>query len=239
MWGQELGMETYEQQGENFEFGELSGEMSGETIGEMPLNEAYEMELASELLSVSSEAELEQFLGGLIKKVGGFMKGPVGKALGGALKGIAKKALPMVGGALGSFVAPGVGTAIGSQLGSAAGKLFGLELEGLSSEDREFEVARRVVRLTSSAAQKAAQAPPHIPPHVVAKKAVLMAARKHAPGLVTACPVCAAGAAAPPAQSLADTWTGLQPAAPAASWGGSSLSGRWIRRGGKIILFGV
>jgi len=41
---------------------------------------------ASELLEISSEEELEQFLGGLIKKVGGFVRGPVGQALGGVLK---------------------------------------------------------------------------------------------------------------------------------------------------------
>jgi hypothetical protein len=30
--------------------------------------------------------------------------------------------------------------------GSAGGRMFGLELEGLSPEDQEFEVARRVVK---------------------------------------------------------------------------------------------
>lgn len=202
MWEQEMGMEMNEYQGENFELageyqgelagefpGELAGEFatefSGEFQGESPLNEMQEMELAAELLSVTNEAELNQFLGGLIKKAAGFIKSPVGKALGGILKGVAKKALPIVGGAIGSFVAPGVGTAIGSSLGSAAGKLFGLELEGLSNEDREFEVARRVVRLGAVAARHAATAPRHIPPHHVARRAMTVAARRHAPGLLT------------------------------------------------------
>ena len=70
-----------------------------------------EMEAAAELLEVTSEEELEQFLGSLIKKaastVGKVVRSPVGQALGGALKGIARRALPMVGGAVGSFVAPG------------------------------------------------------------------------------------------------------------------------------------
>src|SRR4051794_23975570 len=109
---------------ETGEFGEMSGEsnetegflggllssvlggLSGEAEG--PLGETQELEAAAELLEIQSEAELEQFLGNLFKKVasgvGGFIKSGTGKALGGILKNVAKKALPVVGGALGSFV---------------------------------------------------------------------------------------------------------------------------------------
>lgn len=96
MWTGEQS-EFGEYQGETFA-GEMAGSSTGEMSGESPLNEAMEMELASELLGVTSEAELEQFLGGLFKKVGGFFKSGIGKSLGGILKGIAKKALPIVGG---------------------------------------------------------------------------------------------------------------------------------------------
>jgi len=272
MWGQELGMEMNEYQGENFELagefqgelagefpgelaGEFTGEFSGEFQGESPLNEMQEMELAAELLSVTNEEELNQFLGGLIKKAAGFIKSPVGKALGGVLKGIAKKALPIVGGAIGSFVAPGVGTAIGSSLGSAAGRLFGLELEGLSNEDREFEVARRIVRLGAVAARHAATAPRHIPPHHVARRAMTVAARRHAPGLLTSP---ATGyrsmptAAYPNAYKMTppqnqDTYGVSQPVTYQDPYGGMSpgenleavQSGRWIRRGRHIIILGV
>jgi len=182
----ETGFELGQEYEAGFEMGqEFFGEMSGEFEGEMPLNEAQEMELAAELLSATNEAELEQFLGGIIKGAKKLFKSPVGRALGGILKGVAKKALPMVGGALGSMVAPGIGTAIGSSLGSAAGNLFGLELEGLSNEDREFEVARRVVRLASAATRHAATAPPHIHPMTVARRSVAMAAQRHAPGLLS------------------------------------------------------
>jgi len=184
MWNTEYEAEMNEYEGENFEFGqELFGEMGGEFEGEATLNEAMEMELASELLSVTNEAELEQFLGSLVKKAAGFIKSPVGRALGGVLKGVAKKALPIVGGALGSFVAPGIGTSIGSSLGAAASNLFEMEMEGLSNEDREFEVARRVVRLGATAARHAAKAPANIHPVQVARKSVLASARRHAPGL--------------------------------------------------------
>lgn len=193
--------ETGEWETGEWEMGELLGEsyetdrfLGGLLGGEMesPLGEIAEAELAAELLEITSEAELEQFLGKLIKgvgkKVGGFIKSPVGRALGGALKGIAKKALPVVGGALGSMVAPGIGTALGSKLGSFASGLFELELEGLNEQEAEFEVARRFVRLAGSAAKNAALAPPGAPPRAVAKAAVVTAARRHAPGLVRGTP---------------------------------------------------
>lgn len=217
------------------EFQGESFETAFEGYGEMPLNEMQEMELATELLGVTNENELDQFLGGLIKKVGGFVKGPIGQALGGVLKGVAKKALPIVGGALGSMVAPGVGTAIGSSLGSMAGKMFGLELEALSSEDREFEVARRYVRLAATAARKAASAPPTLSPQIVARKALAYAAGKHAPGLysqIVSAPQC------PAPQQRNNYWSGI---AGEPSWGAASspASGRWVRSGNKIVILGV
>ncbi len=49
---------------------------------------------------------------------------------------------------------------ISRKLASAAGRMFGLELEGLSVEDREFEVARRLVRFALTATKNALSAPP-------------------------------------------------------------------------------
>jgi hypothetical protein len=186
----------YGEQGEYGEYGEYGEQESEQFLGSIlgsalggevasPLSEAQEVELASELLEISSEEELEQFLGGLIKKVGGFVKGPVGRALGGVLKSVAKKALPIVGGALGSFVAPGVGTAIGSKLGSLASGLFEVELEALPAEQAEFEVARRLVGLTAASARLASAARPTrgMTPHTLARAAVAQAARRYAPGV--------------------------------------------------------
>ncbi len=151
-----------------------------------PLSEAQELELASELLGVGSDQELEQFLGnifrGVANAVGGAIKSPIGQALGGVLKNVAKAALPAVGGAIGTAIAPGFGTTIGSQLGSMAGNLFELEGEAASPEQAEFEAARQVVRLSAAAAQKAATAPPNLPPRQVASAAVAQAARQILPG---------------------------------------------------------
>jgi uncharacterized protein (DUF697 family) len=185
-------------------------------------DEEEELELAAELLSVTGDEELEQFLGKLIKKAGRkvrkFVKSSTGRALGKILKGAAKKALPIVGGALGTAIGGPAGGAIGGKLAAGAGRLFGLELEGLSPEDQEFEVAKRVVRLAGSAAKKAALAPTNMPPKAVAKAAAVAAAKKHAPGLLRPVPPSAASMLGGP---------------------GTRRSGRWIRRGSKIILMGV
>lgn len=166
------------------ELQELNGEYSS------PLGEQQEAELAAQLLEIRDEAELEQFLGGLIKNVvkgvGGFIDSPTGKALGGILKNVAKKALPVVGGAIGSFVAPGIGTAIGTRLGSMATKLFEAELgelDELSQDEAEWEVARRYVRFSAAATRNAALSPRHGQPQRTARAAVYGAARRHAHGV--------------------------------------------------------
>jgi hypothetical protein len=170
-----------------FELGEseFENEFETEVSGEM-----QEMELAAELLAVSNEQEMEQFLGGLVKSIGraatNFAKSSAGKALGGILRSAAKSALPIVGSALGNFVVPGAGGLIGGKLASMAGSALGLELEGLSNEDREFEVARRLVRIGRHATNHLVSMPPHVPPARAARIAFLRAARQVAPGLLPA-----------------------------------------------------
>jgi hypothetical protein len=216
-------------------YGESESEYYGESesYGESPFSEAEEMELAAELLSVGSEAELDQFFGKLFRRVGRtigkVVKSPIGRALGGIVKGVAKRALPIVGGALGNLVLPGVGGVIGSKLAGGAGSLFGLELEGLSQEDQEYEIARQVVRFAGAAAGNAAQAAPTASPQQAAQTAAAAAARQYAPGLLRA------NAAAQPASAM--------PRAPQTQTGGCRhrhpQAGRWMRRGRSIILLGV
>jgi uncharacterized protein (DUF697 family) len=274
---QEIGEQEYEAQ-QGF-LGGLLGSVLGGEVGqaEGPLTEMQEMEAATELLEVTNEAELEQFLGGLFKKVasgvGSFMKSGTGRALGGILKNVAKKALPMVGGALGSMVAPGVGTALGSKLGSMASKMFEVELEAMNEQEAEFEVARRYVRLAASSARNAALAPPTAPPQAVARAAVVAAARNHAPGLVRGTPYQAPGGGRPTGRQRDgypggrrrrprrpgygyggggdaygfepdDYGDGGEPGAdngygPSSRAGSRPHSGRWIRRGHKIVLIGA
>jgi hypothetical protein len=270
---------------EQFLGGILGSIMGGEVAS--PLSEANEVQLASELLEISSEEELEQFLGGLFKKVargvGGFIKSPVGRALGGVLKNVAKKALPVVGGALGSFVAPGIGTALGSKLGSMASGLFEVELEAMPQEQAEFEVARRFVNVAAGAARNAALARPRpgTGPQTVARAAVAKAARVYAPGVYRNMvqnlrrtgprpgvpayyrrpggyprprgyrrPIPMGPGIAPMGPGGAPIGPAVGPPAPSmdvgngygyagAPYGTPGLSGRWIRRGRKIVLLGV
>src|SRR4030095_16897246 len=88
------------------------------------LGEADELELAPGLLGVSTEEELEQFLGSLFKKVSGAVGKIARGPIGGLLKGVAKKIMPLAGGALGSLIPiPGVGTALGTGAGHAAANI--------------------------------------------------------------------------------------------------------------------
>lgn len=197
----------FEGEGE-FEFeGEGEFEFEGELEGE-----AYEMEMATQLLGVSNEQELEQFLGKMFKNVAknvsNFAKSSTGKALLGGLKTIAKKALPIAGKALGNFVLPGVGGMIGGKLASFASNLFELELEGMSNEDREFEVARRYVRFATDATRQAAAASATgAPPAAVVASSLKQAAYNHAPGLLRKrTPGGSANAGLPPSGASSGTW---------------------------------
>src|SRR6202021_4040956 len=98
----ELASEQYENAGQ---LGNIMNEVFGETSNEsfeggyqeyqeLPLPEVMEDELASELLEIRSDQELDHFLGDLFKKVargtGGAFQRPVGRAWGGVLKELPK-----------------------------------------------------------------------------------------------------------------------------------------------------
>jgi hypothetical protein len=193
-------------------------ELTQEIGMESPFDEVEEMELASQLLEVTDEAELDQFLGSLIKKAWRGVR-KIGRnvlrPLGGVLKAVAKKALPYLAGAAGTFFGGPVGGALGASLGSALSKAMEMEFEGLSPEDQEFEMARRFVRLAGATAKQAALAEPGVDPQVAVRNALIAAAHQHLPGLSN----------------------GRMPSA--GSMAGKRRSGRWLRRGRTIILFGV
>jgi hypothetical protein len=217
-------------QHEEFEFQEFeSGMMQGE------LNEQEEIQFAHELLAVNNEQELEQFLGDFIKRavstVGQIAKSPIGQAIGGVLKSVARRALPMAGAALGGYVGGPLGAKIGTGLANAAGKAIGLELEFGENEELEFTGARQFVRLASDTArQAAAAAAAGADPRAAAQTAAIAAARKFAPGLVGA----TSGLGAASGMGLT---TGRALGAQVA--GQRGMSGRWVRRGRHIVLFGV
>lgn len=187
------------------DFGEFEAGLFGE---------AGEMELAAGLLEISNEAQLDRFIGGLISRAahaaGGVVRSPVARALGGILKDAARTALPQAGKALGTMIAGPAGGALGGRLAATAGPLFGLELEGLSPEDQEFEVARRFVRFAGEAAKQAAAASASLPASTAAEAAAIQAARRYAPGL--------------PGPAVSRTNPG------------PGRTGRWVRAGPNIIV---
>jgi hypothetical protein len=217
-WGVEGAEFEFGADGEGSEFEydpEWEREAESDLAGDTVFGEVEEMELAAALLEVRTEEELDRFLGKMFRGIGrGIRKiaRPIGRALGGALKGIARVALPAVGTIFGG--------PLGGKLGLAASRLFELELEGMDPQDQEFEVARRFVRLAGGAARQAAQSPAGRSPQDVARRALLQAARQHAPGLLRS-----AG--------------GHGPSAGQHHGGGGGRSGVWVRRGRQIVLLGA
>jgi len=239
--------------------------------------EPDELGLAAELLSVTNEEELENFIGSLIKGASKLVRSPAGKALGGILKTVAKKALPIVG----NMVAPGVGGLVGHAIASSlktkkrddhgvhsraddepdrgdradrgdrhrdgplqrlrerarrralakrrwgeerdpgepssagASEIFGMELEGLSAEEAEFEVARHYVRFALEATRQLQALSQSGDGREAALSAARTAAEAYAPGLL---------------EALSDE---VEPDGPRFD------HGRWMRRGNTIVLLGV
>lgn len=242
----EMEQETFEGLFNEFTF-------EGELDMESPFSEAEEMELASELLEVRTDAELDQFLGKLIKSAGkavtGFVKSPIGKKIGGFLKGAAKVALPIAGKVAGGFFGGPVGGMIGGKLGSMASNLFEINMEGMNQEDMEFEMARKFVQFGGAAAQKGASFSPRVPAEKAARTATAAAARQYAPGLLRNKKPGMGGTGRCRSCSCSKPGTTSQHSAPSAvrpqhgradqglSVSPVGVSGRWARQGSGIHLF--
>ncbi|WP_146904082.1 hypothetical protein [Adhaeribacter aerolatus] len=255
--GYEFGQETGYEFGQEFiqELGqEFSPELENEYTGELAGN--LEMELTNELLTVTNEQELNQFVGNLLAKAAsGFVQSPTGQSVGRFLVNFGKNTLPQVaanlggqaGGALGAragkaftnrFGGGIVGQALsgglkqggaylgkqgGAWLGNKAGnwvaskaqRVFNLEFEGLSPEDREYEIARSYVQFASEIARRASAAArnnPRVRLSNLSRQIIPQAAQLYAPGLI----------------SGGDG---------AASIVGLRRRGTWERRGKSIILY--
>lgn len=218
---------------------------------ESVFGEDRESALVAELLEITTEEELDEFLGklarGVFRGASKFVKSPIGKMIGGLVKNVAKTALPMVGGALGSMVLPGVGTALGSKLGSMAGNLLEEEEVAMLGEiPAEEEAARRFIRFAGASYRNAARTPRSVPPRVAARAATVSAARIYAPALLRA--------GRRPSQwrgrrrgymprgdyTTDDTGWVEQPGDPySAPPMVGAASGRWVRQGNRVTLIGL
>ena len=215
---------------EQQEFQELLGEILGEGGGgSAELHESEQTELALELLEISSEQELDRFLGDLVSRAAGAIRDFAGSGTGRALTDIAKtavgQALPVVGQAVGTWIDPRFGE-YGARAGRAAGSLLGLELEGLSQEDRELTTARALIRWIIDAVRRASSSSGQAPPTQAARSAAVGAAQRTVPGLVQVI------------GRLPDP-EAPQSIGPGDGSRGGEQSGRWVRRGDTVVLYGL
>ncbi len=249
-FGQDFGQEIDQEIDQGFE--------EAETVTGA-LGEDAEVELASQFLEIGSEHELEQFLGDLLTTAtaaaGSFARSREGRQIGGILKRAAGRVLPVLGRAAGRVAGGAIagltggsatryrraGARMGGALGDLARRGFGLELEGLSAEDQEFEVARNFVRFGHAAIRDSVRRSGTAPAGQVAQRAAVAAARRFAPGLVTERVL-----SGPPlprwSSTVAANHQTSRPARPGSCPACGSpdrpTSGRWEMRGNTIVLSG-
>jgi peptidoglycan hydrolase-like protein with peptidoglycan-binding domain len=186
--------------------------------------ELQEFGQAAELLSVTNEQELEQFIGDLIsdfaKTARGYAGSPAAQTMAGILKSTARQVLPVL-----SRVLQGDGSVLD---GTGTGRpffggdnVFAQELGEMGEGEGEFETAKRYVKFARHAVKRATEADPSLPPAEQAKTAVVEAAKQYAPGLTEA------------AQAIV---TGGEPAVQPQPH--HRRSGEWVRKGKNIVLQG-
>ena len=138
--------------------------------------ESRSVELAAELLDVTNQAELEGFLGRVVaataRRLGGRLPVGTGRSLVAMLGRTAERTLPT----LATLRDDPLGLGAGPAAAETAARVYGLELEGMSAEDRDYEIARQFLRFAQSATVRATTS-------ASPAAAVAGAARQFAPGL--------------------------------------------------------
>lgn len=132
-----------------------------------------ELTLAARLLELHGGAQLDRFIDAMVHG------GGAPASLAESLKRAARQVLPLHGGP-GSPVIESLRRRGKSDPIARAARIFGVELEGLSPEDKEFELAQRFVRFAREAIRLAADASGP----AGGAAALAEAARSHAPGLL-------------------------------------------------------
>lgn len=140
-------------------------------------------ELAAELVDVVNEGEFRRFLGRLVAETahagGRPLPGATARPLLAILRQTAERTLPTLTLALGEEPRAGAAT----PTAQTASRVFGLEAEGMSAEDRDFEIARQFVRFAQAAVTHASTGYAADPAGAAAD-AVARAGREFAPGFI-------------------------------------------------------
>ncbi|MDM0026609.1 hypothetical protein [Variovorax saccharolyticus] len=185
-----------------FEDTDAAGPATGRASRKAVVFDTESAGLAAELLNAADGPHLAATLRRLVRvHAAPAAVGPAAAELVALLRGAARQALPLVTAA----TARQAGTTY-----KRMGRFFGIELEGLTPEDQEFELARRFAQLVREAARQLARAPAGLPPAAAARWAAGRAARRLAPG-----------------------WTQVRDAAGAAT---STSAGRWVRHGAGVTV---
>jgi hypothetical protein len=142
-----------------------------------------ELDFATMFLEAHRPLALVRVVKGLVGRISSTLGHPLDAPTADRLVANLVRAADVIRAALPS----GPGGAAASARGQAlfADRIFGTEMEGLSSEDRELEAARRFVRFAAAAVGHASLQGAAHAPAVVATNAALAAARRHAPGLLS------------------------------------------------------
>jgi hypothetical protein len=197
-----------------------AGEYHESSFNSEVLSEEEEMALASELLEVQNEEQLDLFLGKLFRRVvrvvPGFIRSHAGRILTGVLKKVAKVALPVAAGAVGTFVGGPAGGLAAGALAGAASRAMGLELTAMAPQEADFAAAKQFVRFAADAAHRTQLGAPAVPAPAAVSQAVRGAATRYAPALV--------GSGLPRVRVPSS---------------GDARRGVWVRRGRTIIIYGV
>lgn len=178
--------------------------------GNVDRSSEYELEFGTDLLEISNERELGNFFADVVMKVSGkgsqILRSPLGRKLVDTLKYAARPVLPIRSNATSGPAINALGVTTVNDLELKAAKIFGLELEGLSPEDKEFEVAQQFIRFAMDTIKRATESEIPGDPQRTVENALAQAARQHAPGLL-----------AHGTQDLPS-------------------NGRWVRKGSHIIV---
>jgi hypothetical protein len=176
------------ERGEAFRFaGPTSVGSSARVAWRRPLSDSEERMLASQLLEVASEAELEQVLRDLASKARRGVEPVRPTAAGpveGLLKSVSKNALPSLAAAVGATsggperdaTAGTLGSLLDQALRARAGRMTAADPD-LQKCRQLFERYRRFVRVAGTATRAAAAAPPGVAPVAVAQKVIGDSAR--------------------------------------------------------------
>ncbi|MDM0106073.1 hypothetical protein QTH97_14105 [Variovorax sp. J22R24] len=157
-----------------FEDARATGPATGRASRKAVVFDTESAGLAAELLNAASGQHLSTTLGRMVRAhAPRDAVAPAAAELVSLLRTAARQSLPLVAGA----TARQAGTTY-----KRMGRFFGIELEGLSPEDQEFELARRFAQLTREAAHQLAMAPAGLSPAAAARWAARRAARRFAPG---------------------------------------------------------